>query len=400
MNHPTPADVPGPLGNYGSNPGIPGQGPETAVWPLMRWLWSHSSLEGVQKCHRVRYGPNVEVFVSDAGEVFYGGFCRCHSVWACPMCATVIRAGRAREMGGGLRLLLADGGGCVFSTYTVPHSKGDGLADLFDSVAWAWEQVRRDREVRAIRSDLGLESSRSTEVTFGDWRRPGMDNGPHPHLHVGEVSPRPLSRDEVLAYRSACFRAWCRAVQVRGYRSPSWKRGLTMVRADAGMADYSHKVEGLASELFRMDRKAGKTLAPFSVLRLAADGDVRAAAIWREYETVTKGRRMLGQSRGFRRLCRYEEAAEAELLLPKSDGLVYVGTLRPEGAHLLVNHPSGFEGFAEMVGPGTPEAWQAACYWLTGTAPLYLTEKGWAQMAEEMFGEPEYVPDSIEMEMF
>jgi hypothetical protein len=172
-----------------------------------------------------------------------------------------------------------------------------------------------------------------------------------------------------------------------------------MVRADAGMADYSHKVDGLADELFRMDRKTGKTEAPFSILRRAVAGDARASSIWREYETVTFGRRMLGQSRGFRRLCRYDELTDDELLVP-GEGLTLVGTLRPEGAHLLVNHPQGFEGFAEMVGPGTPEAWLAAVQWLTGTAPLYLTDKGWKQIAEEMFGEPEYVPDSIGQEMF
>jgi hypothetical protein len=388
---------PAPLGNYGSNGGIPGQGLDTSVWPLMRWLWANSCLEGLQKCHRVRYGPNVEVFVSASGGVFYGGFCRCHSVWACPMCATVIRSGRAREMGGGLKVLIGAGGGCVFSTYTLPHDVGDGLARLFDAVAWCWKQVRDDRAVKAVRRRLGLEFSRSTEVTYGA-------HGFHPHLHVGEVCERPLTRDEILEYRGACFSAWCRAVQVAGYRPPSDRYGLTMVRADAGMAEYANKVEGLASELFRQDRKSGKTESPFAILRRAVAGDVRAAAVWGEYERVTKNRRMLGQSRGFKRVCKYDEASEAELLDPKSsDGLVYVGTLRPEGAHLLVNHPQGFEGFAEMVGPGTPEAWQAACLWLTGTAPLYLTERGWEEIAEEFFAQeaaPVYGSGSTALELF
>lgn len=394
MNDSTQADPSGHLGNTEVIDAPQVRGPETAVWPLMRWLWDHSSLDGLKKCHRVRFGPNVEVYVSEDGRVYFGGYCRCHSVWACPMCATVIRAARAAEMGGGLRLLLADGGGCIFSTYTVPHGQWDSLADLFDAVSRAWDLVRKDRTVRAFRKAHGLEFSRSTEVTFGD-------NGPHPHLHVGEVCSVPLTRDEVLEYRAACFSAWCRAVVSMGLRPPSDRYGLTMVRADAGMADYSHKVEGLASELFRMDRKTGKTRAPFEVLRLAVAGDVRAAAIWRDYEQVTRGRRMLGQSRGFKRVCRYDEAAEADLLDPsKQSGLVLAGTLRPDLSHLLTYHPAGFEGFAEIVGPGTPEAWQAACYWLTGTAPLYLSAAGWAVMAAELTAEPEYVPDSIEMELF
>lgn len=405
MNDPTGTDSAGSLGKYGSKVVIPGQGPAEAVWPLMRWLWKNSSLEGVQKCHRVPYGPNIDVYVNAVGEVFFAGFCRCHSVWACPMCAVSIRTGRAHEMAGGLRLLLADGGGCIFSTYTLPHSVGDRLEGLFSAVADCWKRVQQDRAVREIRAELGLEFSRSTEVTHGV-------NGWHPHLHVGEVCSRPLTRFEVLAYREACFAAWSRAVVRHGYRAPSDRYGLSMVRADAGMADYSHKVEGLASELFRMDRKTGKTEAPFAILRRAAAGDARAAVVWGEYERVTQGRRMLGQSRGFRELCRYEEAAEADLLLPKSDGLVYVGTLRPDSAHLLVHHPSGFEGFAEMVGPGTPEAWRAACAWLTGSAPLYLTADGLAAVfgggvvtdlhgRETVIGpEDVYVPDSIGEELF
>lgn len=356
------------LGNYGSKSCNPGQGAVSAPWELVRWLWFHSSLEGLQKCHRVRYGANVDVFLSADGGVFYGGFCRCHSVWACPLCAPAIRAGRAREMAGGLKQLLAAGGGCLFSTYTLPHSVGDRLDPLFSAVSTAWRGVLNDRTVKSMRSDLGLEFSRSTEVTHGQ-------NGWHPHLHVGEVAPRPLSRDEVIDYRAVCFKAWCRSVVKSGYREPSDRYGLSIVRADAGMADYGNKVEGLTSELFRMDQKTGKTEAPFSILRRAVGGDDGAARVWHEYETGTQGRRMLGQSRGFKELCRYDEADEAELLQPK-DSVEYLGTLRPDLAHLLVNHPSGFEGFAEMVGPGTPEAWSAALQWLTGTAPLWLTQEG------------------------
>jgi hypothetical protein len=288
-------------------------------------------------------------------------------------------------MAGGLKRLLADGGGCLFSTYTVPHSIGDRLDPLFTAVTHAWRGVHNDRSVREIRHDFGLEFSRSTEVTHGQ-------NGWHPHLHVGEVCPRPLTRDEVIDYRAVCFKAWCRAVVKCGYREPSDRYGLSIVRADAGMADYGNKVEGLTAELFRMDQKTGKTEAPFSILRRAVGGDEGAAQVWREYETGTQGRRMLGQSRGFKALCRYDEASDAELVNPSSEGSVeYLGSLRPDLAHLLVNHPSGFEGFAEMVGPGTTEAWSAALQWLTGTAPLWLTQEG----INEIFAQVEDLADIV-----
>jgi hypothetical protein len=265
------------------------------------------------------------------------------------------------------------------------------LVPLFDAVTKSWHSVTTDRTVRQIRGDFGLEFLRSTETTVGE-------NGWHPHLHVGEVSKVPLTRDQVIEYRREAFRAWCSAVERHGYRTPSDRYGLTMVRADAGMGDYVSKVQGLADELHRMDRKSGATEAPFSVLRRAVRGDESAASLWSEYELGTKGRRATFPSRGFYKMCPVPDVPDEELLAQvEHQATVVVGELRPEMVHLLVNHPQGFEGFAEMVGPGTPEAWSAAVAWLSGTAPLYLTEKGWQQMADEMF---KVEPDSIAQEMF
>jgi hypothetical protein len=57
----------------------------------------------------------------------------------------------------------------------------------------------------------------------------------------------------------------------------------------------------------------------------------------------------------------------------------------------LINHPRGFEGFAEMVGPGTAEAWSAALQWLTGTAPLWLTQAG----IDVLFGPDLELPERV-----
>lgn len=350
------------------------RGSRKAVWPEMRWLWKNSQLDSLRKCHKVRYDVNVDVFVSPDGSVSFAGFCRCHSVWACPLCAPVIRAGRASDMASGLKRLLLSGGGCLFSTYTLPHDQGDALGAVFSAVHDSWTAIRHDPSVRAIRRELGLEFSRSTEVTYGS-------NGWHPHLHVGEVAPRPLSRSEVLDYRRECFRVWCQSVQKHGFRRPSERRGLTVVRADAGMSDYLNKTEGLASELFQMDQKRGKTEAPFSILSRAVRGDAGAARVWGEYERVTKGRRAVGQSRGFKVLCPVSERSDMDIM--EGGERSYLGTLRPDMCKLLVNHPHGFEGFMEMVGPGTAEAWGAAVRWLTGTAPWWLSLGGIARYRDE-----------------
>jgi hypothetical protein len=372
-----PAEAPA-VRNYGNSSARPGQGPEPGAWEVQRWLWANTGLPGLAKCHRVRWRTNIEVLVSMAGDVHYRGFCRCHSVWACPLCAPSIRQGRARLTGAALRPFVAAGGGVLHSTYTLPHNVGDRLVPLFGAVTRSWDSVTTDKTVRQLRADLGLHFLRSTEVTVGE-------NGWHPHLHVGEVCKVPLTREQVVEYRREAFRAWCAAVERHGYRVPSERYGLSMVRADAEMGDYVSKVQGLADELHRMDRKSGKTEAPFSVLRRAVAGDERAAALWSEYELGTKGRRALFASRNFFKVCPVPEVPDDVLLAAiESEASVVVGELRPDMAHLLVNHPRGFEGFAEMVGPGTSEAWSAALAWLSGTAPWWLSEGGWERAAQEL----------------
>lgn len=332
----------------------------------MRWLWENSELQELRKCHRLRYGGEIRVFSLPDGGGFFGGFCRCHSVWACPLCATAIRSGRAQELGRALRAFLSAGGGALHSTFTLPHNQGDRLSPLFSAVASSWRAVCQDKVVRQMRGDYHLEFVRSTEVTVGE------RNGWHPHLHVGEVAPVPLTREQVIEYRAELFRSWCSAVVRHEFRPPSDRYGLSVVRADASQIEYGQKVEGLANELVRLDRKTkGKTDAPFTVLRRAVAGDEKAHGLWAEYERGTKGRRALGYSKGFKTLCPVVEVPEDELVEPTKEA-VLVGTLRGPLADMLVAHPQGFEGFLELVGPGTPEAFLAACTWLRGTAPLFL----------------------------
>ena len=132
--------------------------------------------EGRDEVSRVRYRNTVTVWGDGEGRVGYGGFCRCHSVWACPLCAPTIRRARAVELSGGFVHHLANGGGCVFTTWTIPHDQGDGLVPLFNGVTKAWADVRADLSVRQWFGDHRVEWVRATEVTHGV-------NGWHPHLH-------------------------------------------------------------------------------------------------------------------------------------------------------------------------------------------------------------------------
>lgn len=369
-----------PLGKYGNNSPNPGQ----EAYRLLRWLWLWSSLEQVRKCQRVRHSGTVDVLADGLGRVVFRGFCTCKSVWACPVCAARIRAGRARELSASLVASVGEGRGLLFPTLTLPHDQGNDLRSVFSGVTKGWDSVVRNRAVAEWLGDFGTEWARSVEVTSGR-------NGFHPHLHGAMVTGRPPSRDEVKELRALMFAAWCRRVEGLGWRAPSEKYGVQLVNvvreSDAGrIGTYVQKVQGLAQEMTRMDRKSrGKTEGMFSVLRRAADGDESARAIWWAYENGTKGRRAVGFSRGWRgRVQVQESATDDQLLEADARALFLVGTLEGHQADAMVLADRGHELFAEFVGPGTPEAWRSAMEWLQGSCPWWATEAGWQALAVEV----------------
>jgi hypothetical protein len=267
----------------------------------------------------------------------------------------------------GLVSHLAAGGGVGFVTATIPHNQGDSLSGLFSGVTDAWSNVRRDHRVREWFGDHHVGFVRSAEVTHGD-------NGWHPHNHVGIVTDTPFTRDDARELHKVMFEPWCRGCEANGWRAPSPKYGLSVIRCDAGIAGYVSKVEGLADELTRLDSKsARKTEPPFSILRRAVAGDREAAGLWIEYERGTKGRRALCWSVGLRdRLGLGVEASDLELAEPDRGGYVELGRLSRQLADVLALHPEGFELFAEAVVAGTPEAWDSAVMMLRGTAPWWV----------------------------
>jgi hypothetical protein len=259
---------------------------------------------------------------------------------------------------------MVDGGGLLFITFTAPHDIGDDLRALFETVATAWRTVIGCRAVREFRSDNPFEFVRAAEVTHGA-------NGFHPHLHVILATQEPLDRATVTALRPELFDPWASAIVNAGYRMPSDEFGMKLVRADASVSDYATKVEGLAVELTSQGTKTrGKTDPMFAVLRRAAAGDVRAQAIWTEYELGTKGRRSLTFSRQMRALLAMGgERSESELYeLGEGKGDLLF-EFRGYMAELLVRCPGGLRIVLDGIGDGSPESIDFVLSALRATAP-------------------------------
>jgi hypothetical protein len=355
----------------------------------MRYLWARSSLAMVQKCNRVPWGMGVDVFRERGPEgdfrVSFMGYCLCSSVWACPMCAPKIRRRRAQLLAADLIGAVVEGRGLVFLTLTVPHDQGSDLNLLFKAVTGAWNDVCNDRTVRQFFGDYGVDFARATEVTWGL-------NGFHPHLHVAVVLGQPLNREQVAVLRRIVFDPWCRSVQRSGYRPPKFKFGVHAINvlrktdSPAAIGEYLSKIEGLSNELTRLDRKdRSKTIGPFEILRRAAEGDERMAAVWHDYEQGTKGKRALTFSRTWKeRVSSLVQPSDEELSGDElGSGAEWVGMLANDEALALSRIPNGHEVFMDLLGDESPEAFRKAVEWLcleveavNPDAPWYSTARG------------------------
>jgi hypothetical protein len=129
-------------------------------------------------------------------------------------------------------------------------------------------------------------------------------NGWHPHVHWLDFWEQVLGPDVIAEYRAVFFRAWSRAVG-RGDRNASWDRGVVLLPVMDGdsLGTYvtEMSVTGASYELTTISTKEARKsgLTPFQILaKVYGPGSHPWVDLWWEYEQSTKGRRMLGTSRG------------------------------------------------------------------------------------------------------
>ena len=246
---------------------------------------------------------------NEAGEhsAHYSGLERCASVWACPVCAGVIRATRADEIERAALRAQDESMGLLFLTLTLRHKSEDGLSTSLDLLLEAWRSVTSWRAWKTLAARLGYVGAiRSTEITYGG-------NGWHPHSHFLVLFERPLSAADVASFEAEVYALWVKAVQKKGGRQPSRERGVNVrIVGDDGkvLAQYLGKVQEktgerratVGAEIARGDlkRSRGESLAPFELLDAEGEGAERARSLWIEFVTATRGRRAFTWSRGLR----------------------------------------------------------------------------------------------------
>lgn len=267
---------------------------------------------------RWRVGEVVGVHHGD-GTAHWSGVERCASIWACPVCAAVVRAERAAEIQQAVERHQKAGGSLVFVTLTMKHSVSDELAVTLNAAIKAWQNLLQNSAWQKFRDRYGVVGYvRAVEITHGA-------NGWHPHIHALFFVDKPLSEADAKHWHAAMFDRWSRYVFKHGGGMPNALRGVDVRPADDDgtvVAQYLSKVqesEGkrqkIGQELARADMKSGRGRQGRMPFELLDSTTQRDAALWVEYVEATKGRRAITWSRGLReRLDLGEERTDEQVI--------------------------------------------------------------------------------------
>ena len=289
-------------------------------------------------CLRVRQGgKQIQVHKSiQYGTTSYSGLQTCGSVWICPVCAAKIAERRRAEIVAAMAAHKAAGGCVNMLTLTSPHQRSDDLRELLAMQSKALNSFWNDRQVKTVFKAMGVVGQiRALEVTHG--RKSAHNNGWHPHYHVLLFcgSGVDLSHQEgppVLDWIITLYTRWAACCVKAGLGKPSLKHGLKL--DDGSRAAQYVSKWGLEDEMTKgHTKKALHGETPFDFLRAVLENpeDKQAAALFRHFAEVFKGKRQLHWSRGLKARFAIGEKNDEELAQEKEDDFaVLLGTITME----------------------------------------------------------------------
>lgn len=274
----------------------------------------------------------------DESGAHWGGLERCASIWACPVCSSVIRSERAIEVQDAVNWWQGkeQGGSVVFVTLTLRHKRHDLLETSLDAAIESWRGLLQGKAWGTFKERFGVQHYiRAIEVTYGK-------NGWHPHVHALFFTSKPLSKQGAKEMSTRLYQRWSSLVVKNGGRTPTELRGVDVRPADKNgtvVAQYLGKMQDshethdgesvkprrqIGKEIARFDFKSGrgKSVMPFELLDGHAlderleDDEYRATpgALWIEYVEATHGRRAITWSRGLKGLAGLDDKDDEEVI--------------------------------------------------------------------------------------
>lgn len=270
------------------------------------WLSLVAKSEGVKHpgnryrvcaCRHVTHGDVGVMRSIEHQSCFYKGLVTCGSVWACPVCASVIQERRRAEIAQAIAWAESQGLVVVLVTLTFPHYAWHRLTDLISQQREAFKRLRSGRSWMKVKP-VGL--IRSLEVTHGD------RNGWHPHTHeLWFCEPEKVPCQSSLAnlWKSACSHVGLLDIDNLDQLAAFLVHSVD-VKRDMTAGDYLAKQDdsrswGFAEEVSKATSKAGRSkgVHPHHFLVRGSDGDSER---FTEYVQAMKGARQLFWSPGLK----------------------------------------------------------------------------------------------------
>lgn len=248
------------------------------------------SLRRTSFCRRKRIAATVQLQLGSDGRPHFSGLETCGSVWACPVCAAIIMAERAREVTTFAERWREEGGHTYMLTCTISHGLGHDLEAMRKGLAEAWRRFWQGRAAQERRRAWDIAHTvRSVEVTHGP-------HGWHPHTHTLLGTRRKLTESD----RYEMAMAWKAAVRavLGSDHEPNVQNGVQLT--ESRQAEYLVKLGLETAQILTKGAHAGHRTS-WQIMHDAAAGDARSVSLWRQYTQAMLGARQLTWSRGTKR---------------------------------------------------------------------------------------------------
>lgn len=293
--------------------------PSAQRWDLLGIARKITSRKSLRTCGL--YSPEGEVSVSltERGSASVSGLHTCGSK-LCPVCNARESGKQIAQVEKAAAKILTGKGCALMVTLTIPHQRGDDLAELLDVLQASWNSSLSGRGGKVWKSYGRTHYLRALDYTHGS-------NGHHPHFHAVMFFDRLLDDDDLY---------WLEMdLRTRWERSVKRLTGRNCVRAAVKMEAVRGEEQGLRS-VVRYVGKAltgalleavwshGKTTGGRTLWEILASADTstRDQALWRECEVAFHKRRWFVASQGLLALAEEEEEKEDLEEEPERESLV------------------------------------------------------------------------------
>lgn len=318
----------------------------------------------------------VELVKTEGGGVMPSQVQFCKAVWACPVCSSIIKSARGREIAQAVDNWQAAGNSVLLVTVTIRHSAKDDLGFLLDVMSDGWRRTVSGAVWKRLRDSWGLVGyTRTLEITYG------LQNGWHPHYHFlyfvdGKADDLLRARMEKEIYDrfTTCLaRAGAKAGNI-----PNIAHGVDVRLVDAGgkvLGTYVSKVCNIAAEVSASQTKQGRlpdNLDPFQLLDI---NQAWAQDAWHDYLDGTKGKRSIYFSRGLRELVGIEKKDDETLVDEAIEGEHDVVGAIDIDLYMRIHQHEKFDEYDKALRLAEESKWKDAAAVLSSTLSTYVDTK-------------------------